>query len=72
MNVSPVESLFYLIQENCNVQTVTPEMTFKQLGMDSLDYILLIKEIRHKIGDISDKQAQEATKVSDLVAVFSN
>ena len=65
------ESLLDLIKENCGLDVVTPEMTFAQLGMDSLDYILLIKDIREKIGPIGNHQAQSCEKVSDLLAVFN-
>ena len=44
--------------------------TFEALGMDSLDFICLINEMREHIGPISDEQARKMDKVGDLMEAF--
>ena len=62
-----------IIKEELGVQEdVSPEATFEELGLDSLDYICLINELRLKVGPITREQAQQCLKVSDLLAVYAN
>jgi acyl carrier protein len=64
------EKIIALIEEELDVHPVTPEMTFEELGMDSLDFICLINDVREKFGPISDDRAQKMNKVSDLLESF--
>ena len=67
METNSTQQLLGLIEEETGVVGITPDMTFEQIGMDSLDYVLLIQEIRQKIGPLTTKQAQSCAKVSDLL-----
>ena len=67
METNSTQQLLGLIEEETGVVGITPDMTFEQIGMDSLDYVLLIQEIRQKIGPLTTKQAQSCTKVGDLL-----
>ena len=49
---------------------VTHAMTFDELGLDSLDFICMIQEIREKVGPISDLEASHCGTVGDLVSHF--
>lgn len=62
--------LLDLIREESGVEVIKPNMTFEELGMDSLDFILLIQEVRDQIGPVTRQQAQECIKVSELLAIF--
>jgi acyl carrier protein len=61
------EKLIALIQNELGDIEVTEKSTFVELGMDSLDYVLLIQEIRSEIGGISDEAARKALTVGDLL-----
>lgn len=61
------EKLISFIEEELDVHPVTTEMTFEELGMDSLDFICLINDLREKFGPIRDEQAQKMNKVGDLL-----
>ena len=63
------EQLFAVIEEEMGIRP-TEDMTFADLGMDSLDFMCLIQEIRLKVGPITRQQAQSCLSVSDLIAVL--
>ena len=63
------EKLFALIEEQADFRPVIEETTFEEMGMDSLDFMLLIQEVRQNIGPITDEQAQKALKAGDLLEV---
>lgn len=70
METNTPDIILDLIKEEMGLTSVSPEMSFEECGMDSLDYILLIQEVRKKLGPVTTKQAQELTKVRDLIAIF--
>jgi acyl carrier protein len=70
VETNTIDELLNLIREELGIEDVRPEHTFEELGMDSLDFILMIQEIRDRIGPITRQQAQECRKVSDLMKVF--
>lgn len=71
METNTTELLLDLIKQELDVDAA-PDMTFEELGMDSLDFVLLVQEIRDKIGPITDAQARRCTTVSDLLAVLKS
>jgi acyl carrier protein len=64
------DKLIALIEDQADFRPVTPDMSFEQIGMDSLDYAELIAEVRHQVGPITTKQAQACWTVGELLAVF--
>ena len=64
--------LIELVQEEACCKDVTLESTFEELGIDSLDFICLLQEIRKKIGPITDEQAVGVHTVGDLFKVLSH
>lgn len=59
--------LLAIVECELDVQNAKEEDTFEQLGADSLDFILIIQEVRSEIGPISDEQAQKIVTVGDLL-----
>lgn len=72
MEANTTTKLLTIISENVSGDvTITPESTFEELGMDSLDFICMINEVREKVGPITDLKASKCEKVSDLLGQFS-
>ena len=70
METSVAKQLLEIIEEETCTQNVTPDMTFEQLGMDSLDFICLINAICEKVGAITRAEAIKLKTVGDILAVF--
>lgn len=47
---------------------VTIESTFVDLGVDSLDFLCILSEVRKNVGPISDNFISQIEKVGDLAA----
>jgi acyl carrier protein len=47
-------------------ENITADSTWEELGVDSLDFALLINEIREKIGPMSEVGAASSKNVGDL------
>lgn len=65
------EKLIALIEEQADFRPVTEETTFEEMGMDSLDFMLLIQDVRSEIGTITDEQVQKLNTVGDLLRVLN-
>lgn len=51
------------------VETVTPESTFEDLGMDSLDKLNLLFEVENEFDvEIDDQEAKQICRVSEMIA----
>lgn len=61
------EKLISIIERENDCTGVTESSTFESLGLDSLDFILIINEIRNEIGPISDADARKCETVGDLL-----
>lgn len=61
------EKLISLIEEQTEFRPILEETTFAQMGLDSLDFLLLLQEIRDQIGPVTDAQAIRAQKLGDLM-----
>lgn len=72
MEKNPVNVILSILEERSDVHPIGEEMSFEQLGMDSLDFIEAIQEVREKVGPVSEKQAQSCENVADLIKVFRN
>ena len=65
------ELLIDEVRSASGFEIVEPQMTFAELGLDSLDFICMINEVREKVGPIDDKTASQLYTVGDLLAHFS-
>ena len=63
------EELIEFIEDESGFSPVDEKTTFEEMGMDSLDFICLINDVREKFGTISDEQARGMNKVGDLLEV---
>jgi acyl carrier protein len=73
MEANPINELLIKLVEEASgmpVADIKPSSTFVELGMDSLDFILLINEIREHVGPITQAEATRCEKVSDLIDHF--
>ena len=51
------------------VENVTPESTFEDLGMDSLDKLNLLFEVENEFDvEIDDQEAKHIARVSEMIA----
>jgi acyl carrier protein len=51
------------------VESVTPESTFEELGMDSLDKLNLLFEVENEFDvEIDDQEAKQISRVSEMIA----
>jgi acyl carrier protein len=68
MDTDTTRKLLAIVSEvSGSEEQVTLEHTFEKLGMDSLDFILMIQQVREKIGTISDADAARCETVGDLI-----
>jgi acyl carrier protein len=67
---SAVELLIDIIERDSDRMGVTIDTTFDSLGIDSLDYLLIIQDVRREIGPVTDAQAYKVTTVGELLKVF--
>lgn len=51
---------------------ITEAMRFEEIGMDSLDFILIVNLIRDQVGPITRQQAQGCASVGDLIKAVAN
>lgn len=72
METNRTDELLKLVEEasGVSVASIKPESTFEELGMDSLDFILLVNELRQYVGPITQAEAARCEKVSDLIDHF--
>ncbi len=64
------EKLFALIEEQADFRPVIEETTFEEMGMDSLDFMLLIQEIDTEIAHVSRKELQYCSSAGDILKVL--
>jgi acyl carrier protein len=56
-------------EETCTLsEQVTLETTFAELGVDSLDFLHILAEVRDKVGPVEDTFITIIEKVGDLAA----
>lgn len=53
-------------QVGVSIDKITPDATFDELGLDSLDLAELLQGLRTHVGEISDKVFLQCSTVSDL------
>jgi acyl carrier protein len=72
MEKNSAELILDIIAEVADVpkSELRSDATFEKLGMDSLDFILLIQELRDRIGPITDEQAMKIESVGQLLEAF--
>jgi acyl carrier protein len=63
------EKLIALIERETGVP-VTETTLIENLGIDSLDFIALIQDIKYEIGPVSLDKATNANTVGDLLAAI--
>ncbi len=57
--------------DKCNVSKLTPNATFEDIGLDSLDQVEAVCEIEDKLGfDLSTEEAEKITNVQEALTVF--
>lgn len=69
MEANRTEQLLGIIKEEFE-QEVTASTTFEQMGIDSLDYLLLLQQVKKKIGPVVDEKAMTCNTVGELLSVI--
>jgi acyl carrier protein len=62
------EKILLLIRRETGIEDVTDSTRIEALGIDSLEFVSILQEIRNRIGKVSTKDAVEAGTVGELIA----
>lgn len=58
------------ILHDMGYEGATSAQTFEEVGLDSLDFVLMVQEVREKVGEVSDHDAARCETVGDLEKVI--
>lgn len=57
------------VKQRLPIESVTPDSTFEQLGMDSLDRLNILFELEGEFDiQIDDEEAKKVTNMRDMIA----
>lgn len=70
--LTPEQILLGIVREDSGIDDVTLDSSFETLGVDSLDFILIVKDTREKIGPVSDEAVENITTVRDLLNIATS
>lgn len=66
METNTAEQLLKILEEQLG-EKVSLDTSFEEMGMDSLDFMEFITEIRSTLGPVSDKEVFSLTKPRDVL-----
>ena len=65
-----VQKVLAIVKEEICSNDITPETTFIELGVDSLDFLCIINRVRNEVGPIQNSMIGSIEKVVDLAAAI--
>lgn len=65
-----VEKVLKIVAEESGLpaEQITLDTTFTEIGVDSLDFLCIIAEVRKNVGPVADVFVSRIEKISDLAA----
>ena len=71
MTDETIQKVLAIVKEEICSNDITPETTFIELGVDSLDFLCIINRVRNEVGPIKDFMIGSIEKVIDLAAAIA-
>jgi len=68
MTQETIEKVMTIVKEEMCFSDFTPESSFEELGVDSLDFLGIINRVRNEVGPVPDSIIGSIDKVIDLAA----
>lgn len=64
------DEIIEVVKNEMGVESVTSEMTFAELGMDSLDLMCIITELQLRIGPLPKLEAVKMESVGGILSWY--